>query len=70
MIECLRMKLKTKYLNFLFDNFKAFFQNLVYLASTGRAPRKLDIIKFIPFAPFKTSDWSLSNNNTKNAYKQ
>jgi len=36
------MKLKTKYLDFLFNNFKAFFQNLVYLASTGRAPSKLE----------------------------
>ena len=60
--------MNNKYLDFLFDSFRVFFQNLAYLLSTGKASRKLDIINFIPSAPFRTSDFSLSNNNTNNAY--
>ena len=59
--------MNSKYLDFLFDSFRAFFQNLAYLVSTGRTPKKLDIINFIPSAPFKTPDFSLSNNNINNA---
>ena len=62
------IKINSTYLDFLFDSFRAFFQNLAYLVSTGRAPRKLDIINFIPSAPFKTPDFRLSNNNINNAY--
>ena len=60
--------MNSKYSDVLFDSFRAFFQNLVYLVSIGRVPKKLDIINFTPSASFKMSDFSLFNNTINNAY--